>query len=190
MSLPSLVRLALGVHLEAMLRLEPSRTLGAVVSAEAGQVLSSFGLLEQLQVTGRGDVGLDLVDVPDGKVNSSSEMEIGSDNTHRMYRRVLVLVRFAKMPILKIGGVGIERSVLLQVSSQSATETRCRQWDGRRGENVTFLITECGGGENLASTFFWWPPPKPAVGGHGNAAVPLRQATRPDSKSKTISRMS
>jgi hypothetical protein len=70
MSLPSLVRLALGVHLEAMLRLEPSRALGAVVPAEAGQILSSLGLLEQLQVAGRGDVGLDLVNVPGDKVNS------------------------------------------------------------------------------------------------------------------------
>jgi hypothetical protein len=60
---PPLVRLALPVHDKTGLRLKPLGALNAVVPAEAGQVLSSLGLLVLLKVPGRQEVGLDLVDV-------------------------------------------------------------------------------------------------------------------------------
>jgi hypothetical protein len=65
--LPSLVRFAFIVNLKGGLSLEPSGTLGTIVPAEAGKVLSGLGLLEKLQVTGRREIGLCLVDVPESK---------------------------------------------------------------------------------------------------------------------------
>ncbi len=57
------MRLALPVKNQARLRLEPLGALNAVVAAQPRQVLGGLGLLEQLQVPGRQEVGLDLVDV-------------------------------------------------------------------------------------------------------------------------------
>lgn len=61
---PSFVRLASPVHDERRLGVEPLGTLGAVVPAEAGQVLGGLGVLVLLEVFGGYEVGLDLVDVP------------------------------------------------------------------------------------------------------------------------------
>jgi hypothetical protein len=57
------VRLALSVHDQTSLGLEPLGALDAVVPAESGQILGGLGLLVLLQVPGRQEVGLDLVDV-------------------------------------------------------------------------------------------------------------------------------
>lgn len=48
------------------LHVEPLGALGAVVSAEAGQVLDSFGVFELLEMFGREEVGFDLVEVSVG----------------------------------------------------------------------------------------------------------------------------
>lgn len=44
-------------------RLEPFGAFGTVVSAKSREVLGSLGLHELLEVLGREEVGLDLVDV-------------------------------------------------------------------------------------------------------------------------------
>ena len=59
------MRFALVVNLKGGLSLEPSGTLGTIVPAEAGKVLSGLGLLEKLQMTGRREIGLCLVDIPE-----------------------------------------------------------------------------------------------------------------------------
>lgn len=51
---------------QARVRLKPLGTLDAVVAAQAGQVLGGFRLLVKLQMPGRQEVGLDLVDVAVG----------------------------------------------------------------------------------------------------------------------------
>lgn len=48
---------------QCSVRVEPFGALGAVVSAESRKVLSGLGLHELLEVLGREEVGLDLVDV-------------------------------------------------------------------------------------------------------------------------------
>ena len=58
--------LAVRVNDQARVGLEPPGALGAVVAAQPGQVLGGLGLLVNLQVSGRLEVGLDLVDVAGG----------------------------------------------------------------------------------------------------------------------------
>lgn len=61
---PPLVRLAAPVGDEGRLGLVPLCALDAVVLAQGGQVLDELGVLVLLEVLGRQQVGLDLVDVP------------------------------------------------------------------------------------------------------------------------------
>lgn len=61
---PPLVRLAALVGDEGRLSLVPLCALDAVVLAQGGQILDELGVLVLLQVLGRQQVGLDLVDVP------------------------------------------------------------------------------------------------------------------------------
>ena len=62
--MPSLVRLALDVVIEANLRLKPLGTLYAVISAQPRQIFRSLGILPLCQMPGRLEICLDLVDVP------------------------------------------------------------------------------------------------------------------------------
>ena len=71
--IPPFVGLSLGVHEETRLGLKPFGTLNAVMSTEAGQIFSGLRLLEQLQVSGRREVSLDLVDVPGQQISMMSE---------------------------------------------------------------------------------------------------------------------
>ncbi len=98
------MRLALRVHQQTRVRLEPLGALGAVVAAQAGQVLGGLGLLEQLQVAGGLEVGLDLVDVAGGMSVERGRWGYGLCRwvaAHRVRLRVFVLVRFAKMPMVE-----------------------------------------------------------------------------------------
>lgn len=63
-NLPPLVRLAPLVHDERRLSVKPLGALGAVVLAQAGQIFESLGVLVLLEVLGREEIGLDLIDVP------------------------------------------------------------------------------------------------------------------------------
>lgn len=53
------------------LHVEPLRTLGAVVPSQPGQVLGRLCILELLEVLGRREVGLDLVEVSVRRVSVS-----------------------------------------------------------------------------------------------------------------------
>lgn len=61
---PPLVRLAAPVGDQGRLGLIPLGALDAVVLAQGGQIFDELGVLVLLEVLGRQQVGLDLVDVP------------------------------------------------------------------------------------------------------------------------------
>lgn len=61
---PPLVRLAAPVGDQGRLGLVPFGALDAVVLAQGGQILDELGVLVLLEVLGRQQVRLDLVDVP------------------------------------------------------------------------------------------------------------------------------
>jgi hypothetical protein len=67
------VRLALSVQNQTRISLEPLGAFNAVIAAEAGQVLGGLGLLVQLEVPGRLEVGLDLVDVAESCQSRNQE---------------------------------------------------------------------------------------------------------------------
>lgn len=52
------------MHDERRLGIEPLGALGAVVLAQTGQVFRCLGVLVLLEVLGRQEIGLNLVDVP------------------------------------------------------------------------------------------------------------------------------
>lgn len=60
---PPLVRLSLPVKNQTRVGLEPLGTFNAVIAAKTGQVLGRLGLLVQLEMPGRQEIGLDLINV-------------------------------------------------------------------------------------------------------------------------------
>lgn len=85
---------------------EPLGALDAVVLAQGRQVLDQLGVLVLLEVLGRPDVGLDLVEVPElyGVSEPGHGHALGwgggEQGTNLLYRRVLVSVRLFSTPML------------------------------------------------------------------------------------------
>lgn len=75
---PPLVRLAAPVGDQGPLGLVPLGALDAVVLAQGGQVLNELGVLELLEVLGRQQVGLDLIDIPVFEVVSAGSWAVWS----------------------------------------------------------------------------------------------------------------
>lgn len=69
---PPFVRFAFSVSDQARLGLEPLCALDAVVPTKARQVLSGLGLLVQLQVPWRREVGLNLIKIANGNISNDA----------------------------------------------------------------------------------------------------------------------
>ena len=65
------MRLATTVNNETRLRLKPFGAFYAVVSSQAGKILSCLGILVFLQMSWRQNIRLDLVDIPETNVSLS-----------------------------------------------------------------------------------------------------------------------
>ena len=86
---------------QGRLGLVPLGALDAVVLAQGGQVLDELGVLVLLEVLGRQQVGLDLVDVPVFGLSVLARGRFGQGLVaHLRYRRVFVSVRLFWTPIL------------------------------------------------------------------------------------------
>ena len=103
--IPSLVRLAINVAIEAGLRLKPLGAFDAVVLAKPGQVLSSLGVLPLCQMSGRQQVCLDLVNVADKSLSMRLSSTFDPCDAHRVFLRVLVIVRLLPTPMVKMNGL-------------------------------------------------------------------------------------